>query len=65
MKEKYAQNILNTTIEGINVGTYYKFNNKNNCIQIIYNETDKYYQSIFGTKQWFDQHFKIFENKGD
>lgn len=50
--------IKDTTLPFINVGNYYKWEYKNSCYQIIYNETEKTFEKVYGNYQWFKEHFK-------
>ena len=50
--------IENTTIDGIDVGSEYKYNIVNGTVyEIIYNETNKSFEKIYGNEKWFNIHF--------
>lgn len=52
-----AKCILDTTIDGISVGSIYRTEYSVNY-KIIYNETKTTYESVIGSRDWFYEHFK-------
>ena len=52
-----AKCISDTTIKDLKVDEIYKVEYTTD-FKIIYNETDKTFESVFGNKEWFYKHFK-------
>lgn len=57
MDKFLAMCISDTTIRDLNVGEIYKVEYTID-FKIIYNETDKTFESAIGNKEWFYEHFK-------
>ena len=52
--------IKDVGIKDIIVGNLYKFYKKDfDVIAIMYNETDKTFEEIYGTNKWFYDNFEI------
>lgn len=49
--------IKDTTISGIKIGKTYKYDTIGTVYCIIYNETATTYKTLYGTKEWFYEHF--------
>lgn len=56
MSQILARCIKDTTIHGITVGEVYQVEH-NVDWKIIYNETEKMFESVVGNKDWFYEHF--------
>ena len=52
-----AKCISDTTIKDLKVGEIYKVEHTT-VFRIIYNETDKTFESVIGNREWFYEHFK-------
>lgn len=52
-----AKCISDTTIKDVKVDEIYKVEYTTD-FKIIYNETDKTFESVFGNKEWFYEHFE-------
>lgn len=64
-QKRYCKCIANTTIDGININGIYEFYTIGNTYSIHYNETDTTFEQCCGTKEWFNKHFQLFNNKDD
>lgn len=49
--------IKDTTVEGIEVGKIYNFDSVGNTYCIKYNETPTTYETLYGNRDWFYEHF--------
>ena len=49
--------IKNTTVEGIEVDKTYKFDSIGDVYCIKYNETSTTYETLYGNREWFYEHF--------
>lgn len=58
MEKFLAKCITDTTIQDIKVGNKYKIEHDLDY-KVIYNETKKTFESVFGNKEWFYKHFEI------
>lgn len=60
VKNKKCICIKDTSVDKIVVGNFYKFYKKDfDVMAIIYDETDKSFQELYGSNNWFFKHFKI------
>lgn len=57
-KQMKCKCIANTTIQGINVGEEYQYNIVNGAYEIIYNETEKTFERVYGNVEWFNHYFE-------
>ena len=51
--------IKDTTIDKIVVGNSYRYDKENNAFKVMYDETDKTFQVVYGNKEWFEEHFNV------
>ncbi|MEO2600881.1 hypothetical protein [Clostridium butyricum] len=60
IKNKKCICIEDTSVDKIVVGNFYKYYKKDfDVMVIIYDETDKSFQELYGNRNWFFKHFKI------
>lgn len=51
--------IKDTTIDKIVVGNYYRYTIENDVFKIMYDVEDKTFQTVYGNKEWFKEHFEV------
>ena len=49
--------VKDTTVEGIEVNKTYKFDSVGDTYYIKYNETPTTYETLYGNREWFYEHF--------